>query len=71
REPGLLIPRSGEAFDRHGHVTPMLLPGEPEHAWSLFVGGARAATWDHNDILRAEIPPSLLKSVDHPQPSKR
>jgi hypothetical protein len=28
----------------------MLLPGDREHPWTLFFGGARAASWDHNSI---------------------
>lgn len=50
---GLLMPRSGEALDRYGHVTPMLL--QATGTTELFLGAARAASWDRNQIVRVRL----------------
>ncbi len=63
---GLWVPRSpGEgALDRHGHVTPRLVP-HPDGSATLYFGAARAASWDHNCIARLEISPAKLDELLH------
>lgn len=48
---GILVPVTGTPLDRHGHVTPFLVPGEKPR---LLIGAAMAPTWDVNRL--AEIP---------------
>ena len=52
---GLWVERSGGDLDRHGHVTPMLLVGGDPDTAELFVGAARAGSWDRNRIARIGI----------------
>jgi hypothetical protein len=56
-DEGLLVPKSGTDIDAYGHVTPNLLVDADGQARWLYVGGARAATWDRNVIARFPIPP--------------
>jgi hypothetical protein len=60
RDRGLWVPRSDGEADRHGHVTPMLLPGEDGGTSSLFVGAAPAKSWDRNRIVRLRVDPDRL-----------
>lgn len=60
RARGLWLPRSGGEVDRHGHVTPMLLPGDDGRPADLFVGAARGGSWDRNRIVRLRVDPDRL-----------
>lgn len=51
---GWLSERVAGEFDQFGHVTPMLVHRGGRDA-VLFVGGARARTWDTNVVLRVEL----------------
>jgi hypothetical protein len=62
-DQGLLVAKSGTDIDAFGHVTPNLLVDADGQADWLYVGGARAATWDRNVIARFRIPPSRIQRV--------
>ncbi|MDB5297682.1 MAG: Laminin sub domain 2, partial [Phycisphaerales bacterium] len=53
---GLLVGRSEAAADAFGHVTPCLLVDADGGGGRLYVGAARAATWDRNAIAALAIP---------------
>jgi hypothetical protein len=57
---GLWQPRSGGETDRHGHVTPKLLMRPDGKGAELFVGAARAGSWDRNRIVRFRLEPDRL-----------
>jgi predicted GH43/DUF377 family glycosyl hydrolase len=67
---GLWMPISGQAIDRFGHATPMLLPAEGARPLELFVGAARAASWDQNVIARFVLDPALMERRADPAPPK-
>jgi hypothetical protein len=48
---GLLVPSGGTPLDRHGHVTPFLVPGAKPR---LLFGAAMSPSWDVNRL--AQIP---------------
>lgn len=54
RRVGLLVEREGPT-ERHGHVTPFLLPDRDGKGATLFYGGASEATWDANAIYRRRL----------------
>ena len=60
RDRGLWAPRSGGEVDRHGHVTPMLVPGGDGPSAGLFAGDARAGSWDRTRIVRLRVDPDRL-----------
>lgn len=62
---GLLLPRSGGELDRFGHVTPMLVP-EPNGTATVYLGAARAGSWDRNAIARARVTPAQLRAMGPP-----
>ncbi len=60
RDRGLWVPWSGADIDRHGHVTPMFLMRPDATGAELFVGAARAGSWDRNQIVRFRLEPDRL-----------
>ena len=60
---GLWLSRSGEAIDRAGHVTPMLLLGQDGRPGRVFVGAASADSWDHNMIAEFAAPADPMKNL--------
>ncbi|PQO28134.1 hypothetical protein [Blastopirellula marina] len=56
----LLVKPSGRPVDKHGHVTPFLLAQEPGKKVLLYVGAAKAATWDRNSIARIPLDADML-----------
>jgi hypothetical protein len=64
---GLLAALSGSDFDRFGHVTPFLLLDPRDNSYSLFVGAAHAATWDHNTIARIKLSPAQQNLIKKPR----
>ncbi len=60
---GLLVRRSGDKVDRHGHVTPFLLTTDGGKQLRLFVGAARATSWDRNSIARWQVDPKRLDQL--------
>jgi hypothetical protein len=52
---GLLTGLSGGPEDRHGQVTPFLLPDATGRSSILFFGAAAQATWDHNSITSQRV----------------
>jgi Glycosyl hydrolases family 32 N-terminal domain len=63
KDLGLLVPRSCEEIDRHGHVTPMLAMGERGIPWKLYFGAARAVSWDRNSIAEVVIQPGQIEKL--------
>jgi beta-1,4-mannooligosaccharide phosphorylase len=63
KDLGLLVPRSCEEIDRHGHVTPMLALGERGIPWKLYFGAARAVSWDRNSIAEVVIQPGQIEKL--------
>lgn len=63
KDLGLWVPRSGGEIDRHGHVTPMLLPGERGRPLTLYFGAARAVSWDRNSIAEVVISPGQIEKL--------
>ena len=61
KSAGLLLKPSGKLFDKHGHVTPFLLVRRRGLHPQLFIGAARAATWDRNSIARISLDGDVLK----------
>ena len=59
---GLLVKKTTTPLDQHGHVTPFLFIDPEQKQHRLFVGAARAATWDHNQIGEFVIDSDFLKS---------
>ncbi len=57
----LLVRPTGKRFDQHGHVTPFLLVRRRGLPPQLFIGAARAATWDRNSIARIRLDGDVLK----------
>ena len=55
QDAGLLAGLSGDSPDRFGHVTPFLLVDPADDRPTLFAGGARAASWDENTIVRVPL----------------
>ena len=62
---GLLTASSGTDADRFGHVTPFLLTDSATTPIALFVGAARAGSWDHNSIARIELSESQLRAFNN------
>lgn len=62
---GVLAATSGTDADRFGHVTPFLLTNSAATPIALFVGAARAGSWDHNSIARIELSESQLKASNN------
>lgn len=60
RRAGMLLEPSGQPLDAHGHVTPFLQISKSGKSHQLFVGAARAATWDRNSIARIILDANLL-----------
>jgi len=63
---GFLSTLSGTNDDRFGHVTPFLFFDPRDKSYSLFVGAARSASWDHNVIAKIQLsltPGGDLKSL--------
>lgn len=63
---GLFSKLSGTDNDRFGQVTPFLFFDPRDQSYSLFVGAARSASWDHNVIAKIKLsvtPGGDLKSV--------
>lgn len=56
----LLVKPSGTPVDQHGHVTPFLLAQERGQKVQLYVGAAKAATWDRNSIARIRLDGDML-----------
>jgi sucrose-6-phosphate hydrolase SacC (GH32 family) len=63
KDGGIFTPKSGSELDSFGHVTPFLFLASDNKRHRLFVGAARATTWDHNSIAVFEI--------DHDQLTER
>jgi sucrose-6-phosphate hydrolase SacC (GH32 family) len=61
---GLLAKTSGSDSDRFGHVTPFLFLDPRDQSYSLFVGAARSATWDHNLIARIKLSAAQQKLIN-------
>lgn len=57
---GLLVKKTSTARDAHGHVTPFLFVDPQKKQHRLFVGAARAASWDHNQIGEFLLAPDFL-----------
>ncbi|MFM8932543.1 MAG: hypothetical protein ACKOS8_11785 [Gemmataceae bacterium] len=57
---GLLAPVTGTPLDRHGHVTPFLVPGEKPR---LLIGAAMAPTWDVNRLVEIRLGADALQSL--------
>jgi hypothetical protein len=63
---GLLVERADLPAERHGHVTPFLLPDADAGGATLFYGAAAAPSWDANSICMRRLSKAqwnLLKSV--------
>jgi hypothetical protein len=63
KDRGLWVARSGGEIDRNGHVTPMLLSGSTDRPWKLYLGAARAVTWDRNSIAEYLIRSGQIESL--------
>ena len=59
---GFLVKKTSTPLDRHGHVTPFLFIDPEQKQHRLFVGAARAATWDHNQIGEFVIDPVFISN---------
>lgn len=53
---GLLVPLGGSPLDRHGHVTPFLVPGAKPR---LLFGAAMSPGWDKNRVAEVPVPVEL------------
>ncbi len=62
---GLLVPTTGTALDRFGHVTPFLFFHPQTGAATLYVGAARSSHWDENVIARIELSSALLTRLNN------
>ena len=63
RGRGVWLPRSGEAVDRYGHVTPFLLAADQNKQCAVFLGAASARTWDRNRIVVVRLAPKMLAGL--------
>ena len=59
-DAGWLVRKSGQDVDLHGHVTPFLFVDDVNGMW-LFIGAARAASWDRNCIAILPLDLEFLK----------
>ena len=50
QDVGLLAKKTGTSKAAFGHVTPFLLLDAEKEVHYLYVGAAKAATWDRNQI---------------------
>ena len=55
RRIGLLVERADVPAERHGHVTPFLLPDLDGAGATLFYGAAAEPTWDANTICTRRL----------------
>ncbi|MDB6156051.1 MAG: hypothetical protein JWL90_4504 [Chthoniobacteraceae bacterium] len=55
RKIGLLVERAALQSERHGHVTPFLLPDADAGGATLFYGAAAESSWDANSICRQRL----------------
>lgn len=62
-DTGLLIKKSGMPVDAFGHVTPNLMVEADGTIRRIYIGAARAATWDHNVIAVLRVPPGELNHI--------
>lgn len=62
-DAGLLIGKSGRKVDAFGHVTPNLLIDPDGEIRRIYIGAARAATWDRNVIAVLEVPSGRLHQI--------
>jgi hypothetical protein len=56
QDVGLLVKKAGRPVDAFGHVTPFLLLDAEKGVHYLYVGAARAASWDRNQIAVIPLP---------------
>jgi hypothetical protein len=63
QDVGLLAKKSGGATDAYGHLTPFLLLDAEKGLHYLYVGAARAATWDRNQIAVIPVTQSKLNRL--------
>lgn len=63
-DKGLLMERMDIPVERHGHVTPFLLPDEDGSGATLFYGAASAPTWDANSICSRRVSPSQWEALN-------
>lgn len=52
---GLLVEKSGDPAERHGHVTPFLLPDTDNAGAVLFYGAASESAWNANTICMRRL----------------
>lgn len=62
-DDGLLAGKSGTKMDAFGHVTPNLLVDPDGEVRRLYIGAARAATWDRNVIAVLKLPPGRIRGI--------
>lgn len=63
-EKGFLMESMDTSLERHGHVTPFLLPDENGAGATLFYGAASASTWDANCICSRRVSGSLWEALN-------
>lgn len=61
---GLLVPKTGTALDRFGHVTPFLYLHPQTNAATLYLGAARGPHWDENLIARLDLSPAQIARLN-------
>lgn len=66
QDAGLLEGLSGNPHDRFGHVTPFVLVDPSGGAVTLFAGGARAASWNENTIVRMPLSREASARLESP-----
>ena len=67
RSLGRLIDRANTADERHGHVTPFLLPDQDLSGATIYYGAAAAPTWDCNSICMRRLPPDQWRKLAEPK----
>jgi sucrose-6-phosphate hydrolase SacC (GH32 family) len=66
---GLLVERSDEAREKHGHVTPFLLRDWDGQGATLYFGAASEAAWNVNALCRRRLSAAQWKSLLSAEPN--